>query len=344
MRKKNNLLMAGVFSALGGLYYLMLTDYTEIMDRAGDTILSVEIVLIMIAAFNIIGFTMVSINAYLSRYAARLFGYKNQLWGNSLLLTVILLIVNYSILVMIKWLFGMDDIFIIRKNGMKLILAAWSVETLIVGLMLLIHSSRYTLQLYKEKEQLKEMLDKAQYRALQNQLNPHFLFNSLNTLMSEIQYDPANALRFTQHLSDVYRYVLQQADRQMVTLREELEFLDSFIFLHRVRLGECLFIEKQLSTDTLDAKIPSLTLQLLAENVVKHNYIDEKNPMVIRLTITDDGKMLSISNRLRPKQGLQTSGKGLRNLSERYWLLCTKQIEIKKTETAFSVLIPLIYE
>ncbi len=343
-QQKNNWLLAGLFSVLGSLFYLMLTNYSEVMERAADHILSAEIALTIIVTFNIMGFTLVHINTHLSKYAAHIFGYENQLLGNFLLLSFLLLIINYGIILIIKWLSGMEEIFIIHKGGFKLIIGGWTIETLIVGLLLIIHSSRYTLQLYKEKEQLKEMLDKAQYRALQNQLNPHFLFNSLNTLMAEIQYDPTNALHFTQHLSDVYRYVLQQSDRKMVSLREELAFLNSFIFLHRVRLGECLFIEKEIPDDTLDAKIPPLTLQLLAENVVKHNYIDEKNPMTIHLTAIDHGNTLAVSNKLQPKQETLASGKGLKNLSERYWLLCAQQINVKKTDTSFTVLIPLIHE
>lgn len=168
-------------------------------------------------------------------------------------------------------------------KGAGLVIAVWFVEMIIFSLLLINYSMRYTLNLYKEKQRLEAESIQAKYTALQSQLNPHFLFNSLNTLIAEIEYDPSTAVKFTQHLSEVYRYVLRQQQCQIVSLKEELDFLDSYIFLHQVRLGDCLSLERDLPDNVIDHQLPPLTLQLLAENVVKHNYIDDFNPMTIRV-------------------------------------------------------------
>lgn len=212
------------------------------------------------------------------------------------------------------------------------------------SLLLINYSMRYTLNLYKEKQRLEAESIQAKYTALQSQLNPHFLFNSLNTLIAEIEYDPSTAVKFTQHLSEVYRYVLRQQQCQIVSLKEELDFLDSYIFLHQVRLGDCLSLECDLPDNVIDHQLPPLTLQLLAENVVKHNYIDDFNPMTIRVYTEKNGRYLCVSNTLRPKKVSNASGKGLKNLSERYQLLCKQDIQIRKNDHQFTVSIPLIYE
>ena len=152
----------------------------------------------------------------------------------------------------------------------------------------------------------------ARYTALQNQLNPHFLFNSLNTLISEIRYNPANAELFTQHLSDVYRYTLQCQNQRLTTLREELDFLNSYIFLHRVRLGDCIHIDNRLPEVCLDSQIPPLTIQLLAENVIKHNVIHMGKPMTIELFYLEKEKELVVRNRIQAKKSATAFGTGLK--------------------------------
>ncbi len=340
----NNLLLAGLFSVIGILFHLLLTNYGELIQRAPDMLVSAEAALMTIAMFNLLGFSLLWINSYLTKRSLLFMGYGSRLVWNFIFIAIVLLLLHYGIMVMIKWIVGMHPAYILRGEGVRIILGAWAFELVIVGLLLAVHSARNTLRLYQEKEQLREIADKAQYQALQHQLNPHFLFNSLNTLMSEIQYDPTNALRFTQNLSDVYRYVLQQEDKKLATLREELDFLNAYIFLHRVRLGDCLTIERCFPERILEAKLPPLTLQLLTENVIKHNYIDEANPMTIHLALTEDGSKLSVTNLMRPKHDVRSSGKGLRNLSERYRLLCSQHILVEKKENEFIVTIPLIYE
>ena len=128
-----------------------------------------------------------------------------MLW-HYLLVAILLLLMNCTLFISLKWITSIGDPFVIRAKGAGLVIAVWFVEMIIFSLLLINYSMRYTLNLYKEKQRLEAESIQAKYTALQSQLNPHFLFNSLNTLIAEIEYDPATAVKFTQHLSEVYRY------------------------------------------------------------------------------------------------------------------------------------------
>ena len=149
---------------------------------------------------------------------------------------------------------------------------------IIFSLLLINYSMRYTLNLYKEKQRLEAESIQAKYTALQSQLNPHFLFNSLNTLIAEIEYDPSTAVKFTQHLSEVYRYVLRQQQCQIVSLKRSLIFWILIYSSIKSGFGRLFVVERDLPDNVIDHQLPPLTPQLLAENVVKHNYIDDFNP------------------------------------------------------------------
>ena len=215
-------------------------------------------------------------------------------------------------------------------------------ELVILGLLLANRSMQHTLKLQKQAAALQEENNIARYTALQNQLNPHFLFNSLNTLISEIRYNPKNAELFTQHLSDVYRYTLQCQNQRLVTLQDELGFLDSYIFLHQVRLGDCIYVHNNVPDEWKEMKMPPLTLQLLVENVIKHNVIHSGKPMVIELCNVEEPPTLIICNPIRPKKCGVVSGMGLKNLSARYKLLCNQDIVIENESDKFTVKIPLL--
>ena len=210
----------------------------------------------------------------------------------------------------------------------------------------MIRSMQSVQQLRAEKQMLETDAVKARYAALQQQLDPHFLFNSLNTLIAEIEYEPSVAVSFTQHLSDVYRYILQSKDRETVSLREEMEFLDSYIYLQQVRSGGSLRLDVQIPDVYMDYHVPPLALQLLAENVLKHNHMSEREIMTIRLyTEGTEPVRLVMSNLVRPKkQQAVSTGKGLQNLAERYRLLCGGTVVVRNEGQFFSVSIPLLYE
>ena len=173
-------------------------------------------------------------------------------------------------------------------------------------------------------------------------MHPQFLFNRLNTLVSEIEYDPKNAALFARRLSDVYRYVLQAQSKILVSVADEISFAESYIFLHRVRLGECITLENNIPESLYDKMIPPLTLQLLVENVIKHNTISPSKKMLIKLDA--DENYLAITNNISPKSGVKGTKTGLENLSQRCKLIADKNIIINNNEDCFIVKVPLCYE
>ena len=190
-----------------------------------------------------------------------------------------------------------------------------------------------------ENEKLKHEKLISDYTALQNQLNPHFLFNNLSVLISEIRYDQEKAEEFARKMADIYRYVLQSKDMTQVTISEELEFIGSYVFLHNIRLGNSVRLDVELSDKQKEETLPPLTLQLLVENALKHNKASEKEPLNIRIFM--DAGNLVVSNNLQLKKTTYGTGTGLTNLNERYKLLYGKQIRVEKTESEFRVVLPV---
>ena len=190
-----------------------------------------------------------------------------------------------------------------------------------------------------ENEKLKHEKLKSDYAALQNQLNPHFLFNSLSVLISEIHFNSGRAEVFARKMSDIYRYVLQCKDKTTVTIKEELQFIESYTFLHNIRLGDAVKLDVDLSQEELDLTIPPLTLQLLIENALKHNKANEKEPLKIKIHISDF--RLVVTNNLQKKKTTYSIGTGLNNLNERCKLLYGKGIEYGEENGLYKVSLPL---
>ena len=192
-----------------------------------------------------------------------------------------------------------------------------------------------------ENEVLKRENLNALHETLKQQVSPHFLFNSLNTLKSLTKRNPEQAIDFINELSSVYRYMLLHQDKRMVTLGEEIEFLKSYIYLLKIRFGDAFNTEINLSGEFLKCTMPPNTLQLLIENAVKHNALSVKKPLHISIHVEDD--YLKVQNNLQHKTQLAASSQiGLSNISSRYVLLKGKEIIIKKTDESFIVLLPII--
>jgi LytS/YehU family sensor histidine kinase len=190
----------------------------------------------------------------------------------------------------------------------------------------------------KNLQQEKENMT-SRYEVLKNQINPHFLFNSLNTLASLISTDAPSALRFTTKFAKIYRLILEYGEQPLITLTQEMELLESYMFLQHLRFGNSLSLDANIKDKNY--VLPPFGLQFLAENVIKHNIISENNPMVIQLV--QNGDNLLIKNSIHPKNNLETStGIGLKNLNSRYFLLTQKEIEITNDGEFFMVNIPLI--
>ena len=203
--------------------------------------------------------------------------------------------------------------------------------------------------LSKEREldtKIVEELDRERVEAeldvLNNELDPHFIFNSLNTLNHLIVTNPDAAHMFNSRLAQVYKYVLINKNKELVTLHKELEFIESYFFLLQVRYENKLLFESD-AREAITTKIlmPPCALQTVVENAIKHNEFSDENPLMIRLTM--NGEYLKVINNKRPKPYLvESTNIGLRNLSSRYKLVCNKNIIIENKESSFLVKLPLI--
>ncbi len=181
----------------------------------------------------------------------------------------------------------------------------------------------------------------AKFESLKNQIDPHFLFNSLNVLSSLIEENPDNAQRFTTSLSKIYRYVLEQKDKELVSVAEELSFAKTYMNLLKMRFENSLFYELPDTISNPEAKVVPLSLQLLLENTVKHNVVSEQRPLHIR--IIDKGDYLVIQNDFQKKEVLQDrQGVGLQNIINRYSIITSRKVLIEQNEKEFSVSIPIL--
>ncbi|MEI6751907.1 MAG: histidine kinase [Paludibacter sp.] len=228
-------------------------------------------------------------------------------------------------------------------EGIRLNLDSILFTVLITFLIVTIHEAIFFYRQWKLNFSKSVKLEKdnleASYNTLKSQVNPHFLFNSLNSLMSLLDNNPT-AEQYVQDLSDFLRYVLMSNDREVVSLDEELENIEKYIHLQKLRFQDNLQVEINIRTESLQCKIPPLTLQMLVENCIKHNTISVKNPLIIK--ISDNGKNISVVNNLQPKQVEESTGQGLKNIEGRYRFVAGEPIKIESDEKQFSVTLPLI--
>lgn len=216
------------------------------------------------------------------------------------------------------------------------------VVTLVISLVF--HAVYFYKALTEKKvteQQIVAKTETAKYESLKSQIDPHFLFNSLNVLTSLIGENPKQAEKFTTKLSKVYRYVLEQKSKDLVELDEELLFAKTYMELLKMRFENAVTFEIPEKASNPNLKIAPLSLQLLLENTIKHNVVTEENPL--KVIITEDNGFLTVSNNFNPKVILEKSTKvGLNNIVERYALLTLKKVLIEKNANLFTVKIPLL--
>lgn len=180
----------------------------------------------------------------------------------------------------------------------------------------------------------------ATYESLKSQVNPHFLFNSLNALTNLVYEDQDKAVKFIKQLSEVYRYVLDTRDKEVVTLSEELKFVESYKYLQRIRFGDKLHISLTIQNEMF--QLAPLALQMLLENAIKHNEISEEHPLMIK--VYQQGNTLVVENTLHKRihTAEDSSRIGLDNIRKRYQFLTDQPVKVKETISQFSVSIPLL--
>jgi LytS/YehU family sensor histidine kinase len=193
-----------------------------------------------------------------------------------------------------------------------------------------------------EKQKLKRMNMQSQLEGLKNQVNPHFLFNSLNTLTYLIPENSEKSVHFVQQLSKVYRYILEIRDKKLILLEEELNFLNAYTFLLKERFGKNLHIKIDIPEVHLNDKIIPLSLQILFENAIKHNIISSEKPLFMEVFI-ENGNKLIVKNNLQKKNQVMNSTKlGLQNIKNRYRFFSEKEVEVIVTQESFIVILPMI--
>lgn len=329
-----------LFSGLGLFSYFLMINYTDFPLQAMRLLHSRGALVFTLLAFNLVGY----FTLWMSGWVDRLYTISApRKWRTGLFYVVVVLLyllLNYGLLVTAKILAHVEPVFSFSRSGWNLLTVVWLAEMVVIGLLLSNRTLQTNRRLQQEAAKLQMENDRAKYVALQNQLNPHFLFNCLNTLIAEINYNPENAMSFTRNLSSVYRYVLQCQERELVTLREELDFMDAYLFLHKVRLGDCITCDCRVPNGFMERQIPPLTLQLLVENIIKHNSISSANPMTISIKVNDD--YLVVSNPVSPKKKTASSGIGLKNLASRCRLMTDREISVREEDAVFTVKIPII--
>ena len=200
--------------------------------------------------------------------------------------------------------------------------------------------SNHWIKSIEKNEELKRENLQAKYEALKNQVNPHFLFNSLNTLSGLVEQKPELATDFIKKLSDIYRYVLEQNDKELVSIKEEMKFVEDYIFLSQMRFGKGLIFNSRL-TKNQNFQVAPLGIQMMVENAIKHNIISDDMPLKIEMEI-EDGFVI-VKNNLQKKKTIN-SGKeplGLANLKNRYAYLSGVPVEVIESESEFIVKLPI---
>ncbi len=198
-----------------------------------------------------------------------------------------------------------------------------------------------TYELRKKNAELEKENALAQFEVLKNQLNPHFLFNSLNILRALITEDARRAVDYTTNFSKLYRKLLTVKEQTIVSLAEELDFIKHYISLQKTRFEDSLIINTELPEAVLQDCLPPFTLQLLIENAIKHNVISSEQPL--QIDISTESAYLIVKNNLQQRQGeIESIGIGLSNLKARYALLTSQELYFSETDGQYIVRVPLI--
>ncbi|GAB4248920.1 MAG: hypothetical protein Tsb0034_28290 [Ekhidna sp.] len=254
-------------------------------------------------------------------------------------------IIVYTTLV----IYGLDliiDVFIFDKPVslaiQSLNYASWTFAVLItLAINTFMHGRAFLLEWRQSAidfEKLKTEQVFTQFQSLKNQVNPHFLFNSLNALSSLVYEDQDKAVEFIRKLSQVYRYVLDRKDEEVIPLEEELKFLENFVFLQKIRFGDNLrFVVEGTNKN---GYLPPMALQMLVENAIKHNVISESHHLEIKVKIGEDHCV--VSNNVKEKKSKDSTGIGLSNLVDRYGYLTDKKVIISNENEVFEVKVPLL--
>ncbi|OUS01994.1 histidine kinase [Flavobacteriales bacterium 33_180_T64] len=266
---------------------------------------------------------------------------KRVLFGivGSTIITLICLFILRAAITVLYYDIPFDK-FIQNETWQDYSFGLWITLTIISVFHVIFFYNRYQKNRIKEQKVIAGAAS-AKFDALKNQLDPHFLFNSLNVLTSLIEENPKNAQKFTTSLSKVYRYVLEQKNKDLITVDEELNFARTYMSLLKMRFEDSIIFEIPDKASNPESRVVPLSLQLLLENAVKHNMVTSSKPLHIK--IYEREGMLVVENNLQTKQIVKKgSGVGLENIKQRYELLSNKIVSINQQANRFVVAIPML--
>jgi sensor histidine kinase YesM len=254
----------------------------------------------------------------------------------------ILSTVGYTVLAIVTAMWSFEFIFGFRF-GSSYYTTVYGSTIFTIFISLILHSREFLLHWKRtsvEREKFEKESAIARYESLKNQVNPHFLFNSFNALSNLVYEDQDKAVKFIKQLSEVYRYVLDTRDKELVPLSEELKFLQSYLYLQQIRFGDKLKVDLDLQEKNYE--VAPLALQMLIENAIKHNVVSEDDPLSIRLY--HDDHYIVIENNLQRKTSLgePSAGVGLENITKRYAFLSDRKVEVIENERSFTVKLPIL--
>ncbi|WP_264538332.1 sensor histidine kinase [Flavobacterium sp. N1736] len=263
---------------------------------------------------------------------------KNFLNGR-LFLSVII-----GMITMILIVIAHEELFLVSRSDARVMfeILSFLINLIVYMFLHLLFQNYKTQQIGFELERTIAVNLGAQYELLKQQVNPHFLFNSLNTLKSMVEMQDPSSADFILKLSDFYRFTLESRKLDIISLGEELQILEAYTYLLKARFEEGFDVENQIEPKYYQCGIPPFALQLLIENCIKHNIVSLDKPLKIRLYTEND--FVVVENKIQLKMGSLSTGVGLDNINQRVLHLTDKEIEIDKNETEFKVKIPLIHD
>lgn len=308
-----------------------------------------------LATFISLAFTLVSVLVvfemldYTTRHLLR--NYKDRLtdnktfykfyWGNCLMVAPFVIVASYVHTEIIVPQFHCADCEPWKPELVQTIAQGLVLSWLIILAKTFMIYLEYTRRSEREKALIQKELAQSKFESLKDQIKPHFLFNSFSVLTSIIEEDPKLAVEFVSRLSKIYRYVLDNTS-QLVPLKTELQYLEHYIFLLKTRHQGKLRVEFALGVNTDQYDLPILSLQMLVENALKHNYFSKETPLIIKI-FNEGNEFLVVQNNLKKRELEEKPTKlGLQNIMNRYQMLLDKFIIVKEDEEYFTVKLPLI--
>jgi len=283
-------------------------------------------------------------NSYIGRYTGHNFAWSEN--PKKAFVKSMILLLGYGLLIctiypalFYKFVLKLS---IIKHIHILISIALLSViaDYLIISVFFINRILNYWKKSIESEERLKRENVIAQYETLKNQVNPHFLFNSLNTISTLVSKNMEVADKFIKQLAEVYRYVLEFKDKEVVDIKTELKFIDSYLYLQKIRFGDNLEIKNRIKTG--DFYVAPLTIQMLVENAIKHNIISYDKPLTIKLY--NEESYIVIENNLQKKKIIESKEKiGLNNIKSRYEVLSDKPVIAEESDNKFVVKVPFIY-